>query len=107
MKLLNIKGQRFGKWTALIRADSRNGNTYWKCVCDCGNTKNVHLGSLRNGSSKSCGCVKEGENFYSVIGRIGGLASRGGGFAKRPELAIEAGRKGGTRTQELIRKGLI
>jgi general stress protein YciG len=34
-------------------------------------------------------------NFYSVIGAIGGKISRGGGFAKNPALAVEAGRKGG------------
>lgn len=36
-----------------------------------------------------------GENFYSVVGRLGGKISRGGGFTKDPELAREAGRKGG------------
>jgi uncharacterized protein len=36
-----------------------------------------------------------GVNFYESIGRIGGRKSRGGGFAKNPELARTAGRKGG------------
>lgn len=36
-----------------------------------------------------------GEDFYSRIGKLGGLASRGGGFSGDPELAREAGRKGG------------
>lgn len=36
-----------------------------------------------------------GEDFYTVIGRAGGLKSRGGGFAKNPELARIAGAKGG------------
>lgn len=33
--------------------------------------------------------------FYKRIGKMGGEKSRGGGFAKNPELAREAGRKGG------------
>ena len=36
-----------------------------------------------------------GSTFYEQIGRLGGKISRGGGFAKNPELAREAGRKGG------------
>jgi general stress protein YciG len=36
-----------------------------------------------------------GANFYEVIGRSGGTISRGGGFAKNRELAVEAGRRGG------------
>lgn len=36
-----------------------------------------------------------GANFYVSIGKIGGQISRGGGFAKNPELARIAGRKGG------------
>jgi len=40
-----------------------------------------------------------GTNFYQTIGRMGGRKSRGGGFAKNPELAREAGRKGGQRSR--------
>lgn len=36
-----------------------------------------------------------GEDFYIKIGALGGKKSKGGGFAKYPELAREAGRKGG------------
>lgn len=36
-----------------------------------------------------------GADFYKTIGRAGGLKSRGGGFAKNPELASKAGRIGG------------
>ena len=35
-----------------------------------------------------------GVEFYKTIGRLGGLKSTGGGFTD-PELAREAGRKGG------------
>ena len=36
-----------------------------------------------------------GSDFYRTIGRAGGKISRGGGFASNPELAREAGRRGG------------
>jgi general stress protein YciG len=38
---------------------------------------------------------RHGEDFYRQIGRRGGQESRGGGFAKDPELARIAGAKGG------------
>lgn len=44
--------------------------------------------------------AKYGENFYERIGRIGGKKSTGGGFAKNPELAQIAGRKGGKASQK-------
>ena len=36
-----------------------------------------------------------GTDFYNKIGQVGGKKSRNGGFAANPELAREAGRKGG------------
>ncbi len=39
--------------------------------------------------------MRYGANFYETIGAKGGQISRGGGFAKNPALAREAGRRGG------------
>lgn len=39
--------------------------------------------------------LRYGANFYEIIGRKGGEKSRGGGFAKNPELARKAGAIGG------------
>lgn len=39
--------------------------------------------------------MRYGAQFYETIGRMGGRKSRGGGFAKNPELARVAGQKGG------------
>ena len=38
---------------------------------------------------------RQGSDFYSRIGRIGGQNGHTGGFAANPDLAKEAGRKGG------------
>ena len=38
---------------------------------------------------------KYGDDFYKNIGAIGGKNGNTGGFASNPELAREAGRKGG------------
>ena len=58
IKSFNI-GDRIGKWTILKEDPERhNRDVYWICQCDCGTIKSVNGGSLRNGSSKSCGCTK-------------------------------------------------
>lgn len=51
----------------------------------------------REGGLKAAATNKQryGNAFYQGIGKVGGTKSRGGGFAKDPELAREAGRKGG------------
>lgn len=50
-------GQTFGFWTvtAFAGRDKRNA-TVWTCKCVCGVVKNVVVGSLTGGHSKSCGC---------------------------------------------------
>lgn len=49
---------------------------------------------------------KYGADFYHKIGKRGGEASNTGGFAANPELAREAGRKGGTLSSRLgVRSG--
>lgn len=39
--------------------------------------------------------AKYGDDFYKKIGKLGGQASKLGGFYANRELAREAGRKGG------------
>ena len=39
--------------------------------------------------------AKYGDDFYREMGRIGGRNGHTGGFASNPELAREAGRRGG------------
>lgn len=51
----NIKGQRFGKLTAVEFL----GKSLWRCVCDCGNERNYTYYYLSNGKYTSCGCDKE------------------------------------------------
>ena len=49
------------------------------------------------GGRKAAATVKAkfGIEFYREIGRLGGKNGHTGGFAANPELAREAGRKGG------------
>lgn len=55
----DIKGQKFGRWTAIELTDNRSasGDAMWKCLCECGTVREVKKSALNNGTSKSCGCL--------------------------------------------------
>lgn len=58
--LIDIAGQRFGMLTAVRPTERRLHRTIvWECKCDCGNTAFVSLGHLKQGSTKSCGCLRQ------------------------------------------------
>ena len=64
MKRLNIeKGQKFGKWTIIEEISpkiiSNKPRRMFKCVCECGNIKEVQLTCLLNKHSTSCGCMQK------------------------------------------------
>jgi hypothetical protein len=55
---IELTGKRFGRWTVTgfaYRTEERRH--YWACVCDCGAEKAVLSDVLRNGKSRSCGCL--------------------------------------------------
>ena len=58
-KLIDLEGQRFGKWVVSTRAKNTNqGQARWECVCECGNVSTVAGQSLREGKSTRCSrCV--------------------------------------------------
>lgn len=56
-------GQVFSKWTVIdgpVSLKKANGSTtlYWLCRCECGREAHVVGSTLKNGSSKECGCSK-------------------------------------------------
>ena len=55
-KLLDLTNQRFGKLTAIKRAENIGEKTTWLCKCDCGQEVIVKTAMLRNGEKTSCGC---------------------------------------------------
>lgn len=60
-KFIDLTGQRFGRLTVLNRApdfgSGRKRVTMWRCQCDCGKTIDVRAHALRNGHTRSCGCL--------------------------------------------------
>lgn len=57
MKVKDLTGQKFGMLT-VVKIDSiRNGNAYFECRCDCGDTHVTSGQNLKRGATKSCGCI--------------------------------------------------
>jgi hypothetical protein len=57
--LKDLTGQRFGILSVIRRNGStRQRQAKWLCRCDCGNVVTISGASLRDGASKSCGCVQ-------------------------------------------------
>lgn len=55
----DMTGQRFGRLTVKEYSHIGNGGkAYWLCVCDCGNETTVSGDKLRQGWTKSCGCLQ-------------------------------------------------
>lgn len=57
-RFVDITGQTFGYLTAIKQVGIKNNLVIWECKCICGKIKNVPGAYLRNGSVKSCGCMK-------------------------------------------------
>lgn len=54
---IDISGDRFGRWLVIERAGGAGRK--WLCRCDCGMEQTIDGGSLKNGRSQSCGCLKK------------------------------------------------
>ena len=53
----DITGQIFTRWTVLRYAGCRGRFHYWACRCACGTVRDVAVSSLKQGTSRSFGCL--------------------------------------------------
>ncbi|MCL2310958.1 MAG: hypothetical protein FWC41_00505 [Firmicutes bacterium] len=59
-----IVGNKYNKLLILqILESGKNKDRYCKCLCECGNIKNILLSSILNNHTKSCGCLPKGGNI--------------------------------------------
>lgn len=61
-KLKDITNNVYGRLTVVGRDFSKKGSgTYWFCKCSCGNPNliSVYKGSLTQGLTNSCGCIRK------------------------------------------------
>ncbi len=77
-RMYDLTGQKFNKLKVIEFAEIRlSGKTkikksFWKCICECGNTKIVCGADLKSGHTKSCGCLKN-EHILSLPRKIHGM----------------------------------
>ncbi len=58
MALIDLAGKKFERLTVIRRAANyAGGDARWVCICDCGKELIVPSRRLRNGLSRSCGCL--------------------------------------------------
>jgi hypothetical protein len=58
-KRIDVVGLRFGRLEVIDDANPSSGRRRVKCRCDCGNEAVVDPRLLRNGRTKSCGCLQK------------------------------------------------
>jgi hypothetical protein len=57
--ILYLSGQRFMNLVVMSRVENTPaGKVRFRCKCDCGNIREVVGSQLKNGSTKSCGCLQ-------------------------------------------------
>jgi hypothetical protein len=58
VRRIDLAGRKFGKLTVLPKWESSKYGPNWLCLCDCGKLIPVLAGNLRNGNTRSCGCLR-------------------------------------------------
>ncbi len=60
MKHEDLTGKKFGRLTVIKRVENDKYNhILYLCKCDCGKEKIIKGVSLKNGNTKSCGCLQK------------------------------------------------
>lgn len=85
--MTDLIGQRFGRLTVIQRSQTKAGKAGWRCLCDCGVTADFQTSNLRNGHSRSCGCLRR--ESAAITGARTGLLKIG-----RPNTHGHASGKG-------------
>lgn len=54
----DLSGLKYGRLKVLRLHERRKKHTYYLCECECGEKKAIRSDRLKNGNTKSCGCLK-------------------------------------------------
>lgn len=70
-KFEDITGKRYGRILILSRAGNggsiKKPTVRWNCKCDCGAEKVIEGHSLKNGRTKSCGCLNNEKRNNNLV----------------------------------------
>lgn len=57
--MINLIGKKFGRLVVIQFANKNKSRKFlWLCECNCGNRTIVQDSNLKNGHTKSCGCLR-------------------------------------------------
>ena len=62
--VMDLVGHTYGMLTVLARANPSDPYAMWLCRCECGGTKLARTKNLRNGDTRSCGCIGLGKPHH-------------------------------------------
>lgn len=72
-KFIDLTGKRFGRLTVIKRVENgKHGHSRYLCDCGCGVEKIVCGDNLRNGGTRSCGCLNTEsakKKFINLVGQ--------------------------------------
>lgn len=68
---VDIVGNKYADLIVISEAYTKNGHIFWNCLCKCGNTKAIDGTKLKNGHTKSCGCLKAEIGAHLIHGKTG------------------------------------
>lgn len=101
MRMLDLVGKRFGRLKVMSRVENYGEKVRWECLCKCGNTTIVRTHSLREGTTRSCGCLKSdtphsgGRGKSKNVGPANGRWIDGRSLRGRRAFDLSRGEKGG------------
>lgn len=77
-KAIDLRNKRFGRVVAVEPTSDRkkNGEIIWKCKCDCGKYFFVGVGTLRYGTTQSCGCSHHDNAVFNTPAKTHGGSRR-------------------------------
>src|SRR5438045_2192378 len=67
-EIIDMAGKKIGRLLVLIPTRNDGTGYRWICKCDCGKEVERHGKLLRNGHTKSCGCLRREGNNHRTHG---------------------------------------
>lgn len=79
LRYASLIGKCFGRLTVISLSSKTNAKhaRFWNCICECGKAKVVSTTHLKNGDTKSCGCIEQPNIIGHNFGKLTVLNNKG------------------------------
>lgn len=65
-KFVDLTNRKFARLTVVSFAGFKNKHAHWNCECECGEQVVIDGTELKNGHTKSCGCIRLSDHPIST-----------------------------------------